>query len=237
MGWGTFKQVVPCQKERRWLPRWCLSQVQCYLPSVERFFSVADLSLSGMGFWREKEELLLSSRVGSCLKGVLNLKRRKHPFEARVANLGKNRVGCQWLELSESLQLALESFFEPQALGSSLRLMPFSEKDAVWYYASCGAALMFSYNALGHTGSFTFYAQDYFVHWEEGNGMSTGSTRCASDPGEVWGIVRLEPFFLELDAVPVVEKLEVAKKVILSARLPEPWKFITASAFSEKRES
>jgi len=25
--------------------------------------------------------------------------------------------------------------------------------------------------------------------------------------------------------------------VILSARLPEPWKFITASAFSEKRES
>jgi hypothetical protein len=232
---GAWKEVGADLRERRCLPRWCLSQEQCYFPAVERFFSVADLSLMGMGFWSEERFSLF--QVGILLKGVINLNRRKYPFEARIAHLGKNRVGCQWFEPSESLRLALQDFLHPQALGSSLRLMPSSEKDVLWYYGACGTLLILCHNALGRMNSFTFYAKDQFVSWEEGRGMSTGSTQCRNDPGEVWGIVRLEPFFLEFDASPVVEKLEVAKNVILSACLPESCKLVVASAFSEKRES
>ena len=219
-----IKQVAPPELERRNLPRLSLSSEQFRLSKLNKLFSVVDVSLHGMGLWLMEQDDLAHFAVGLEIEGILNLKREKYPIQCRVRNLRSDRVGCEFLNLSDDVSAALVALLDPVLLGAELKPIPSTEMHTLWYHGPSGTDLLLRRAPDGSFQSFIVYALGNFVQWDSEMGIKTGSTHASQQRGEIRGILRLEPLLLDADPVPVGEKLEIAKTIILSSNLSQDLK-------------
>jgi hypothetical protein len=203
---------------------------QFRLSSHGKIFSVVDLSKKGMGFWLlDLDDILLFS-VGLLIHGTLNVRGEKYSVKARVRNLRSDRVGCEFESLSESTLRSIEKLMDPQVLGKEMKLFPSPGRNSLWYHGPSGTDLLF-HKAGQETRekepieneyeSLILYVLGIFVQWEKEHGVSTGRVILSDQETEVRGIIRLETLFLQPDPSVDLEKLSIAKKVLLSSNLPE----------------
>ena len=210
--------------ERRKLPRLSVTSEQFKLSENGKIFSIHDLSLEGLALWIVDSRDLESFAVGLLLTGTLNLKREKYEVQIRVRNRGRDRIGCEFENLSSSATVALEQFLSPAALGAELKPIPASEEGVLWYHAFSGTDLLFRNRSEGYYRRFTLYLLGFFIQWDHAQGLSTGRVMAANEKSEVRGIVRLETLLLDADKTLDPHKLNVAKTVILSSNLPDDLK-------------
>lgn len=214
------KSVQPVQIERRKLPRLCLSSQQ-FRSSTGKLFAVSDLSQNGMSFRILDPADRNEFAVGGSIQGILNLNREKHPISAKIRNLAGDRVGCQFENLIASTKKAISQFFDPEFQGASLKPIPASAFSTLWYHGECGTELLLKRNPDGKFQDLNLYFSGVYVQWIDPEGLSTGSIKDTGESGETMGIVHLQSCLLEKDPAPDSEKLNIAKKIILSSNLPQ----------------
>lgn len=210
--------------ERRKLLRLTMTNEQFRVANVNRIFPIRDLSEKGMGFWledRKDRELFL---LGQILEGSLNLRREKYPLKARVRYLDKNRVGCEFVDLSERLSNVLKDFLDPHSLASELKLLPSLEKDVLWFHGPSGTDLIFRRLIDGQYQSIIVYAFNLFIQWDCDLGLSTGNTLISDQKVERSGVFQWENLFLNPDQSPDPYKLGIAKTIILGSNVPQDLK-------------
>jgi hypothetical protein len=212
-------RVKNLQRERRFLPRLSLSSEQFRQSATGKIFSVTDLSISGMGLWLFDPEDLRLFSVGGLLEGSLNLKREKYPILARIQNLSADRIGCKFENLSQECSDAIALFLNPETLGANFKLIPFMERNTLWYHGPSGTDLMITQTADGKNQRIILYVLGAFIQWDEKEGLTTGRTAPADVYSEIRGIHRLETLYLDPDLELDTEKLGIAKSVVLSSNL------------------
>ena len=207
--------------ERRLLPRLNLGSEQFKLTQNGKIYPLMDLSQGGMGFWIIDPADCQIFSVVLELEGHLNLRRIKYPIKARIRYLSKDRVGCEFENLSSTVKDAITQFLDPVSLGKELRPLPANEiRNTLWYHGPTGTDLLYKRSADGHYRQLTIYVLGSYVHWEETEGLSTGRCQAADQHSEVRGILRLETLVMEADPAPDSGKLSIAKTLILSSNLP-----------------
>ena len=211
-------------QERRNVPRLNLSSEVFRLLPQGKLFPVHDISASGMslGLMDPLDGEVFS--VGMMIEGMINLKREKYPIKARVRYLRGSRVGCEFESLPHEAALKIAQFLDPVALGKELRPIPAPELDNLWYHGPSGTDLLFRRLIDGQYHRVILYVLDSYVQWDETDGLSTGETRISKEKGETRGVLRFETLLLEPDSSPHLEKLDIAKTVILSSNLPQDLK-------------
>jgi hypothetical protein len=201
------------------LARLSLSSEQFRHTVTGKIFSVSDLSKKGMGLWLFDRSDLNLFAVGGELEGTLNLKREKYLIQGRIRNLSSDRIGCEFEGLSQSCLAALARFLAPATLGAELKLLPSVELNTLWYHGPSGTDLLVRHGADGRFQRMTLYALGNFVQWDESEGLTTGSTAPSSNHSEVRGVHRLEAIYFYPDPTLDLEKLEIAKTIVLSSNL------------------
>jgi len=219
--------------EKRLLPRLVLSGEQFRLSANGKVFGVADLSQTGMALRLLQQEDRLLFPVGMRFSGVLNLNRMKHSVSGVVKNLRGDHVGCQFESLSDELSQELRQWLDPVSLGDSLRPMPSSSTlDSIWYNGRSGTELIVWPEARVHTGAhfdelkrvwIVLWGQE-FVDWDRAAGVRTGTLKLGSERDSVQGVLRWAPEWLHEDPRPDLTKLNLAKTLVLSSKLPDGWK-------------
>ena len=208
--------------ERRRLPRLNLTSEQFRLAQNGKIFPVADLSLEGIAIRVLDRADLALFPVGTLIDGTLNLNREKYRIRARVRHIGTELVGCQFDGLKADVKKALISVFDPVSLGKELRPIPASEGSTVWYHAPTGTDLLFwRATANGGYRRFALFIMGSYAQWEEDGGLTTGRASHAFESSEIRGVMRFETMLLDPDRSPDAGKLSVAKKLIMSSKLPQ----------------
>jgi hypothetical protein len=206
--------------ERRQLPRLCLSSEQFRLAPTGKVFSVSDLSIHGMGVWLLGREDLAFFSAGLSLEGTLNLNREKYSVQAKVRNLSPDRIGCEFVNVSETLAQALRQLLDPVVLGQELKPFPSGDMNQLWYHGPSSTDVVFRGLAQGQYQQFTVYALGAYVQWDKSEGLTTGRVRPSPEKSEIRGIIRHEALLLDPDLTPLPNKLSIAKTLILSSNLP-----------------
>jgi hypothetical protein len=221
------------QQERRRRLRLSLSTEQFKLLTVGahsgKVFSVLDLSHEGMALRILDSQDFILFTVGAHVEGHINLAGRKLPVKAQVRHLAAQVVGCQFGDLDSQVKNELETFLAPASMGRAMRLMPTVSADSVWYHGASGTDLLLSGRSDSGADSqsfrkLTLYARGHYVQWEQGLGVSTGHSESADihppgHDGEGWGVVRFETTLMKPDSAPDVDKLSIAKALILGSKL------------------
>lgn len=220
--------------ERRRLPRMGLSSDQFKLNQNGKIFSVADLSLGGMALRVLDPEDLIWFSVGARVAGVLNLRSQKFPILSKVRHVGKDLVGCEYIEADVALTRTLQSLLEPSELGKALKPIPSSEHGSLWYHGSGGTDLILWRGVDGQYRRFTLFALGSYCQWDEKENLTTGQTESSFEISEVRGAFHFETMLLKADARPDVFKMDIAKAVILSSNLPQDLKKWCIRQMSEK---
>ncbi len=220
-------------RERRQLPRISLGTEQFKLVETGRLFSVLDLSLSGLALWTVDSSDLTDFSVGMKLDGTLRVRDEKFLIQVCIRNLSRNRVGCELIDPPASWGQVLKSFFDPEVLGRSLKPLPALNRSLLWYFGLSGTHLSFKRMNDGQLDQLTLRFLDSLVQWDTEQGIRSGRLVNSEWPSESQGIFRLDTLFFEPDSSMDRERLEVAKKVILSSRLPEDVKSWAARQFSK----
>ncbi len=211
--------------ERRLLPRLALSGEQFRLTSNGKIFGVADLSVTGMALRLLELNDRLLFPVGTHFSGMLNVNRTKHSVAAVVKNLRGDHVGCQFVNVGSELHTELRQWLDPVQLGNSLRLMPQgASSESIWYNGRSGTEMIVwpRENALARIW-IVLWGQE-FVEWDHATGVRTGELKLGPERDSVQGVLRWAPEWLVPDAAPDLAKLNLAKTILLSSKLPEHWK-------------
>lgn len=211
-------------QERRRRPRIGLSTEQFRLARNGKVFSISDLSTGGMAIRVLDAQDLMLFPVASEFDGTLNLRGHRVEVKARVRHLGSELVGCEFENASQELKGILLRFLDPELLGREIKPIPSSEPGTTWYHGPSGTDLLFVRRADGQFYRFTVFVLGNYVQWDEDGGLVTGVTRETRQPGENWGIVRMDTLLLDPDRQPDAAKLSVAKVLVLSSNLPEDLK-------------
>jgi hypothetical protein len=210
--------------ERRRLTRLSLSSDQFRLSQNGKLFSIADLSRGGMALRVLALEDLVWFSVGANISGILNLRREKFHLQAKVRHIGKDQVGCEFVEVDTLLTHALKHYLDPSILGKALKPMPSSEAGKLWYHGPSGTDLIFWRGVDGQYRRFTLFSLGIFVQWDEKEKIKTGHTQSSFEVSEVRGVFHYETMLLEADVKPDFNKLDIAKAVLLSSNLPQDFK-------------
>jgi hypothetical protein len=219
------REIAPDYSERRYLSRFSVASEQFRLIPQGKIFSLSDLTEKGMGFWLLDVEDQAMFTVGQSLEGVLNLRRLKYQVKARVKNLGKDRIGCEFENLSSDTTQALSLFLSPALLASELKPVPSPQKNTMWYHGHTGTDVLLVQDASGSFKKFILYVLGCCIQWEQEGGLSTGKfTASFFDGCEIQGVFRMEPLIVEPDSVADPEKLSIAKTVLLGSNLPQELK-------------
>lgn len=223
-------EVVPSDQSRvkladeRRVPRLILTTEQFRVKGRDKLFSVVDLSKEGMGLWLSDYLDVQFFSVGLFIEGILNLKGEKLSVSARVRNLTRNRVGCEFESISQGTSLALSLFLKPEVLGAQLKPVPSSGLNTLWYHGPSGTDLLLHRLPDGVYDQLMLCVLGSFVEWDRIQGLSTGNALPTTNESEVRGIFRYETLSLARDSRPDPLKLNVAKTVILSSKLPQELK-------------
>lgn len=215
---------------RRRLPRITLTAEQFRLGQNGKVFGVADLSAEGMALRLIDPQDAQLFAVGAKVEGTLNLKGHKYPAKARVRHLGRGLVGMQFEAPTPELKRALTSLLDPEALGRELRPLPASEVSMLWYHGPSGTDLLLKRSATGRYDRLSLYTLGRYVQWTDDHGVETGFTQIAaplsgeSHQNTEIGLVRFEVLSHLSDPQPDSEKLQIAKTLILSSKLPQDLK-------------
>jgi hypothetical protein len=208
-------------QERRQLPRVILGTEQFKMAGSGRVYSVADLSMTGLALWGSDPAEWGEFSVGLKLEGTIKIREERFPLEMRIRNLSKNRAGCEFLSVSPAWVEALQNFFDPESLGRSLKPIPSMDRGMLWYFGASGTHLSLRRLSDGQFDQLTLCFLGNMVQWDAEGGIRSGRLVSSDLPSELHGIFRLDTLFFEQDSSMDKEKLEVAKKVILSAPIPE----------------
>lgn len=207
--------------DRRKLPRLALATEQFRLAPEGKLYSVCDLSDEGMGLGVLDRSDLSYFTIGLLLKGVLNIKRQKYSIQARVKHLGRDRIGCAFVDLPLKIKSELRSFLSPTELGAQLKPIPAQERNTLWYHGPSRTDLFLKRSPDGHYKAVNVYVLGIFAEWDAESGLCTGSTKVLDQESENLGIVRLDTLSLNADSKPDPEKLSIAKSMILHSHLPQ----------------
>lgn len=214
--------------ERRRRPRLNLAAEQFRLAANGKVFSVVDLSTEGMGLRVLDRTDFLLFPVAMRIEGTLKLKGSKYPVKARVARLGIDLVGCEFLELAPEAQSAIGRFLDPEVLGREIKPIPAGDGGTLWYHGPSGTDLYLVRGMDGQYRRMTIYVLGSFVQWDVELGLATGSTEpsksLSSSEDELWGVVRQETLLMRDDKQPDSQKLKIAKALLLSSNLPQDLK-------------
>lgn len=210
--------------EMRRRPRVSLAAEQFRLSSNGKVFSIADLSAEGMALRVLHHEDLINFPVAMKIEGVLNLKGIKNHIDARVKYVGKERVGCQFEDLSPEAKKVIEVFLDPQVLGRELKPLPSYETGSLWYHGPSGTDLLFWRGIDGKFLRFVFYFHGSSVCWDEDSGVVTGKIQEIDSLSETQGVIGFENLLIQKDARPDQQKLDIAKALVLSSNFPEDMK-------------
>jgi hypothetical protein len=218
-------------REKRRKPRIHLASEQFRLDPSGKVFSVVDLSADGMAFRILDTNDLLALPIAVVVTGTLNLRGEKYQVQVQVKHLLGQTVGCQFLDLQESVKEALDRFLDPAELGRELRPIPSpnsGDHGTLWYHGPGGTDLLLSRAVDGRYHRFTLFVLGSFVQWDEESGATTGRAMPSDDKcdqrGEQWGVVQFETMVLDTDPSPDSDKLSIAKALILSSNLPQDMK-------------
>jgi len=212
--------------ERRLVPRLSLSTEQFRLGLNGKLFGVADLSRTGMALRLLNEEDRLLFPIGAQLEGTLNVNRTKFKLSAQVRNIRGDHVGCQFIQMAAELEQELRQWLDPQMLGSTLRPMPSGAvTDSVWYNGRSGTEVIAWPDENGGLRKVLviLWGRE-FVEWTVSQGVRTGEVKFGRERDSVQGVLRWAPEWLITDASPESGKLNLAKTLLLSAKIPEEWK-------------
>jgi hypothetical protein len=164
--------------------------------------------------------------IGARLRGSLNLHRAKYPVNAVVRHSRADRVGCQWVHLTEPVQQVIAQFLEPHVLGMDLKPIPSPlpsvDSNIFWFQGPVGTSFVVKRQMDGQCVSLLLSVCSQFVHWEKATGLMTGHTELSESVPEKreWeGILCHETLLFHPDLNPDQKKLSVAKKLILSSNL------------------
>lgn len=220
------------QPERRRLPRLNLSAEQFRSKESGKIYSVVDLSTGGMAFRLIHADELIFFTAGKTIQGTLNVKREKYLVKAQVKHVRQDLIGCEFTEISKSLEEALVELLSPEALGAELKLLPMSDLGTVWYHGSSGTNLILKRNEEGLCHQFDLFVLGFFVHWDNTKGLQTGRMTHSHQKSEIRGPFRIDSLVLIEDQASDAEKLSVAKRLFLSSNLPEELKTWCAQQFN-----
>ena len=212
------------QLERRLLPRVTVGSEQFKLAANGELFSMIDLSETGLALWIPDPASFKYFVVGFTLSGWIKLRHQKFAVELKVQNRGQDRVGCEFHNPSAELTASLRQFVDPVFLGGGLKPIPAPGRNTLWYFGPSGTQLGFRRHREGQFDQMSLYFLQSFVQWESGLGMISGKVLASDFRSEIQGVFRLDTLFLEPDSSIDHEKLEIAKKIILSSHLPEELK-------------
>ena len=217
----TLEVAKPSQSsERRNLPRLILTTEQFRLNQNGKLFPMGDLSKKGMGFLLTEPEDRLLFIVGHSIEGILNLLRQRYPVKAKVRSVSADRVGCEFESPSADLIKAIDAVMDPKRLGESLKPMPAGVTGMLWYHGAMGTDLFFTRSVDGQYSSFTLYVFRDFVQWDREKDLQTGSTHGVSGANPSEGALRHQTLELKPDDAADPKKLDIAKTLILSSKLP-----------------
>jgi hypothetical protein len=209
-------------EEKRRIPRIQLSSSQFRLKQNGKIFSVHDLSAEGMALGILDPQDLYLFPMGTQLYGTLNLKGEKFTVKTQVVYVHRNVIGCRFSEATQEFSSALDRCLDPKILGQELKRIPSLETKSVWYHGKTGCDLIF-FGAeaadIKRIQKVLCCVLGYFVQWDKGAGITTGSTRSAHHIPESWGLLTFETMVLSKDPAPDTEKLTIAKKIVLSSNL------------------
>lgn len=215
---------------RRRLPRITLTSEQFRLTKTGKIFGVADLSAEGIALRLIDPQDGHLFSVGALIEGTLNLRGDKYPARARVRHLARGIVGMQFEAPTPELKRALSSLLDPETLGRELRPLPASEVAMVWYHGPSGTDLLFRRSVTGQYSQMSLYTLGRYIQWSDEQGIETGFTQVApplsgeSRQTPEIGLVRFEVLTHVPDVHPDAEKLQIAKTLILSSKLPQDLK-------------
>ena len=211
--------------ERRIVPRLALSSEQFRLSLNGKLFGVADLSQTGMALRLIHDEDRLLFPVGTKLDGILNVNRHKYSVGAQVRNLRGDHVGCQFISIGEDLQAELKQWLDPHSLGAALRLMPQgAASDSIWYNGRSGTEVIAWPSDTGLRRVLVILWGREFVEWDHSSGVRSGEVKFGRERDSVQGVLRWAPEWLTEDSSLDLSKLNLAKTLLLSSKLPEEWK-------------
>lgn len=221
------------ETERRLLPRLSLSTEQFRLSLNGKLFGVADLSQNGMALRLLLEEDRLLFPIGAELEGTLNVNRTKFKLSARVRNIRGDHVGCEFTSPGAELVEELRQWLDPQTLGATLRPMPSGAvTDSVWYNGRSGTEVIaWPAEGGGLSRVLVILWGREFVEWSSAEGVRTGEVKFGRERDSIQGVLRWAPEWLITDAAPESGKLNLAKTLLLSSKLPEEWKHRLQGAF------
>ncbi len=222
---GIVRPALPSEgadrPEKRRLPRLALASEQFRLSSNGKVYPVADISTGGLALTLIEAQDLAQFPVGSLLEGHLNLQREKHEVLARVRNVGRDRVGCEFENVSEGLREALARYLDPIELGKLLRPMPGLDSGMLWYQGPSNTHLMLWRGTDGQYRRLAVQVLGNSIHWDSVDGVVTGKSHSAFEPDEVRGVLRFETLVFERDEKPDPSKLQVAKNLLVRSNLPK----------------
>jgi hypothetical protein len=218
--------------ERRQVPRVSLGSEQFKMAGSGRIYSVADLSETGLALWASDPAEWVEFSVGMKLEGTLRVREEKFSMEMQIRNRSKNRVGCEILNSSQAWLDAIQRFLDPESLGKSLKPIPSLDRRVLWYFGASGTHLSFRRLSDGQFDQLTLCYLGNLVQWDVDGGVQSGRLVSSDLPSELRGIFRLDTLFFEPDSSMDKRKLEIAKKVILSAPIPDDIKGWGARQFS-----
>ena len=207
---------------KRRFPRLCLTTEQFKLSDNGKVFAVTDLSTGGMGIRVLDREDLAIFPVLREIKGTLKIRDGKFPIKARVCNVRKDSVGCEFINVSKKTSAAVKEFLDPLRLGPDLKPVPLEEEGASWFHGTTGTDVLVWKSPSGDISRFGVYIFGTYVQWEPGEGLTSGRIVGAADEETVpSGIIRLETMILDPDPSPDEGKVGIAKTLILSSNLAQ----------------
>jgi hypothetical protein len=212
------------QLERRRRPRLSLTGEQFRMSANGKVYSVSDLSAEGMALRVLNSDDLLLFPVAMEIQGVLNLKGQRVPVRAKVRHVGREMIGCEFQGLEPETKTIIGQFLRPEVLARELRPIPSSEMGALWYHGPSGTDLLFWRGLDGQYHRLAFYLCGNFIQWDQQEGLVTGTVQGSQSAGEEHGVVRFDTMVIQKDSSPDVNKLDIAKVLVLSSNLPEDMK-------------
>ena len=94
-----------------------------------------------------------------------------------------------------------------------------------WYHGSSGTDLIFEHTQHDQLQSVSIYVHGVWVNWNQADGLRTGVTALSEKGGSLeLGVMRLQNQTIRVDSAMDHQKLEVAKRLILSSNLSEAYK-------------
>ena len=212
--------------ERRRIERVVITGEQFKNEANDRVYSVVDVSFSGMALRLLDPSDLVDFTVGSHSSGMLKIKGKKVPVRFQVRHVRPDLVGVKFEEVSKELKETLAEALSPESLGSELKLFPADQRDLLWYHAPSGADLLIWLKSIEakegpEIRRFVLYTPMAYCEWSEELGVASGHWRDSQERSDVRGVLQWDTVVATPDRQADREKIAIAKKLLLSSKLPQ----------------